>query len=204
MSYSNFLRTRARRAAFLTVLASSVAGVLGGCGGEPVRPGVGDHWHVAYGFYVCDSFVGDLRGELTGVTEDGKPESKNFGIIGVHSHNDGFIHFHPYSSLAAGPKANLGLFLNMYGIAINDSQFDLPEYLGGTIYEYVTTCGTPDGQVDGELRVQYWPDATKLDQYDVFTENFNDIPLIQDGGAVVVVFAPVGVIAPLPARKGTG
>lgn len=191
------LRTRARRAAFYTILTGAAVALLGGCG-EPVRPGVGDHWHVAYGFYVCDEYVGTVQGDLTGVKEDGKPESKDYGIIGVHSHNDGLIHFHPYSGLAAGPKANLGLFLYMYGIGMNDSQLDLPEYLGGTIYEYVTACDTPEGQVDGELRVQYWPDATNPEQYEVFTENFTDIPLTQDGAAVAVMFAPTGVTAPLP------
>jgi len=190
--------TSARRAGILTILTATVAAVLAGCGGEPVRPGVGDHWHVAYGFYVCDEYIGFLQGDLTGVKEDGKPESKNYGIIGVHSHNDGVIHFHPYSGLAAGPKANLGLFLSMYGIGIDDAQLDLPEYLGGTIYEYVTVCDTPEGQVDGELRVQYWPDATNPEQYEVFTENFAAITLTQDGAAVAVMFAPAGVTAPLP------
>jgi len=195
------LRTRARQAGLLSMLAAVIAGVLTGCG-EPVRPGVGDHWHVAYGFYVCDEYVGNLRGNLEEVDENGKPVSKNFGIVGVHSHDDGLIHFHPFSGLAAGPKANLGLFLSMYEIGMDDSQLDLPEYLGGTIYEYVTACDTPEGQVDGELRVQYWPDATNPEQYEVFTENLTDIPLTQDGAAVAVMFVPAGVVAPLPPSVG--
>lgn len=178
------------------------AAMLGGCGGEPIKPGVGDHWHVAYGFYVCDEYVGTLQGDLTGVDADGKPESKNYGIVGVHSHNDGLIHFHPYSNLAAGPKANLGLFLSMYKIGISDNQIDLPKYLGGTLLEYLTVCDTAEGQVDGELRVQYWPDAANKDQFEVFTENFATIPLTQDGAAVSVVFAPAGVVAPLPPSVG--
>jgi len=176
-------------------------GLLGGCG-EPVRPGVGDHWHVAYGIYVCDQYVGNLQGDLTGTKEDGKPESKDYGIIGVHSHNDGLIHFHPYSGLAAGPKANLGLFLYMYGISISNEQIDLPEYLGGTKIEYVSVCETPSGPVDAELRVQYWPNASNLEQYETFTENFTDIPLTQDGAAVAIVFAPEGVQAPIPPSVG--
>lgn len=188
--------------ALSTISGLCVAALLSACGGEPIRPGVGDHWHVAYGFYVCDEYVGNLQGDLTGVDEDGKPESKNYGIIGIHSHNDGLIHFHPYSNLAAGPKANLGLFLSMYKIGINDSQVDLPEYLGGMLLEYLTVCDTSEGQVDGELRVQYWPDATYETQFEVFTENFADIPLTQDGAAVAIVFAPAGVEAPLPPSVG--
>jgi len=183
------------------LLAVTLLGMLGACS-EPVKPGVGDHWHVAYGFYVCDRYVGNLIGDLTGFKADGKPESKNYGIVGVHSHNDGLIHFHPYSGLAAGPKANLGLFLSMYGIGISDTQVDLPEYLGGTLMEYLSVCQTAQGQTDGELRVQYWPDATDAQKYTVYTENLKDITLIEDGAAVALVFAPAGVSAPLPPSVG--
>jgi len=199
----NHPRQRTYMGRVVAVVSVLLAGVLlGGCGGEPVRPGVGDHWHVAYGFYVCDEYVGILQGDLTGVKEDGRPESKDYGIIGVHSHNDGLIHFHPYSGLAAGPKANLGLFLYMYKIGISNEQIDLPEYLGGSKIEYVSVCETPSGQVDAELRVQYWPNASNLEQYETFTENFTDIPLTQDGAAIAIVFAPEGVQAPIPPSVG--
>jgi len=157
---------------------------------------VGDHWHVAYGIYLCDEYVGPLQGDLTG--EDGFPRGKDYGIVGVHSHNDGLIHFHPFSGLAAGPKANLGLFLSMYGIGISDEQVDLPKYLGGSLFEYVSVCG----EEYGELRVQYWPDATVPTVFDTFTTDLSDVPLIEDGAAVALVFAPTGVAAPPPPSVG--
>lgn len=176
--------------------------VLAGCS-EPVRPGVGDHWHVAYGFYICDKYVGNLRGTLEEVDENGKPVSKNFRIVGVHSHEDGLIHFHPYSGLAAGKKANLGLFLSMYEIGMNDSQIDLPKYLGGKVLENLTTCTTKDGrEVDGELRVQYWKNTQTPEVFETYTEDLANVVLTDDMSAVAVVFGEPGVVAPLPPSVG--
>lgn len=180
----------------------SALATLAACS-EPVRPGVGDHWHVAYGFYICDQYVGNLRGNLEEVGEDGKPVSKDFRIVGVHSHEDGLIHFHPYSGLAAGEKANLGLFLSMYGIGMNDSQIDLPKYLGGMVLENLTVCKDAAGNdVDGELRVQYWSDTKQPDNFVEHTENLGKVVLTEDMAAVAVVFAPAGKTAPLPPSVG--
>lgn len=179
---------------------------------EQARPGVGDHWHVAYGIYICDSYAVDfagsdfdtsgasispLRGDLTG--DDGFPPGKNYKIVGVHSHNDGLIHFHPFSDLAAGPKANLGLFLSMYGIGISDEQVDLPEYLGGSLIENDSTCMA----YDAEVQVQYWPDASVPDVFTTFTTDLAKVPLIEDGAAVALMFARPGTLAPLPPSVGT-
>lgn len=169
---------------------------LPACSTEQARPGVGDHWHVAYGIYLCDEYVGPLQGDLTG--DDGFPRGKDYGIVGVHSHNDGLIHFHPFSGLAAGPKANVGLFFSMYGIGMSDEQVDLPEYLGGSLFEYVSVCG----EEYGELRVQYWPDAAAPAVFETFTTDLSKVPLIEDGAAVALVFAPPGVSAPLPPSVG--
>lgn len=68
--------------------------------------------------------------------------------------------------------------------------------------EYLSVCQTAQGQTDGELRVQYWPDATDAQKYTVYTENLKDITLIEDGAAVALVFAPAGVSAPLPPSVG--
>jgi hypothetical protein len=195
-----YYRKAITRAGLLgAVVATSI---LTGCS-EPVRPGVGDHWHVAYGFYICDEYVGNLRGNLEELDEEGKPVSKDFRIVGVHSHDDGLIHFHPYSGLAAGERANLGLFLTMYGIGISNEQIDLPEYLGGMVLENLTACTDDSGaQVDGELRVQYWSDPSRPESFVTYTEDFDKIVLTEDLAAVAVVFGPAGVVAPPPPSVG--
>jgi len=180
---------------FSRVLVGAVL-LLAACSTEQARPGVGDHWHVAYGVYICDSYAEPLRGDLTG--NDGFPPGKNYKIVGVHSHNDGLIHFHPFSGLAAGPKANLGLFLSMYGIGLSDEQVDLPEYLGGSLFEHVSLCLGHDA----ELQVQYWPDASVPDVFTTFTTGLSKVPLIEDGAAVALMFARPGTVAPLPPSVG--
>src|SRR3954464_11404283 len=42
-----------------------------------------DHWHAAYGFYVCDHFLPAL------------PESPK-DPEGIHTHGDGVFHIHPF------------------------------------------------------------------------------------------------------------
>src|SRR4051794_28699673 len=66
--------------------------------GDPSKGGkAGDHWHVAYGMYVCDHF-------LPPVTDAG--DDKN----GIHTHGDGVIHTHPFNAASSGSNARLKVF----------------------------------------------------------------------------------------------
>ena len=48
-----------------------------------------DHWHAAYGMYVCDHFLPPV----TDAKED---------VLGIHTHGEGVIHIHPFSAAASG------------------------------------------------------------------------------------------------------
>ena len=61
---------------------------------EPSRRFAGDHWHAAYGVYLCDRWLPAIR-------SDRDPQ-------GIHTHNDGVIHIHPFNRQAAGRRATLG------------------------------------------------------------------------------------------------
>jgi hypothetical protein len=66
------------------------------------QPTVNDHWHAAYGFDVCGSFLPDL------------PQPGQ--LIGLHTHGDGVIHIEPQDPVAdTGKSANLGRFIGGYG-----------------------------------------------------------------------------------------
>ena len=54
-----------------------------------------DHWHAAYGVYVCDASVPDLP-EFTAPQNGGN-----------HTHGDGLFHIHPFSPARAGENATL-------------------------------------------------------------------------------------------------
>ena len=57
-------------------------------------PTVNDHWHAAYGFYLCDTWQ-QLVGNLEETDTSGQLISTRFLQTGIHSHDDGVIHWHP-------------------------------------------------------------------------------------------------------------
>src|SRR6476619_3770453 len=52
-----------------------------------------DHWHAAYGVYLCDQFAPPITD-----TRDPK---------GIHTHGDGIIHIHPFVRSSSGNNATL-------------------------------------------------------------------------------------------------
>jgi hypothetical protein len=65
-----------------------------------IHPTMGDHWHAAYGFDICGSFLPDL------------PQPPN--LIGIHTHGDGVLHIEPQVSADTGKSATLGRFVSGY------------------------------------------------------------------------------------------
>jgi hypothetical protein len=143
---------------FASVLTFAGCGVGGGTqltseslAPEPqsveIPPTVEDHWHIAYGFNVCDSWLPDLQGSKEELDAQGQLVSDKYRRSGVHSHDDGVIHWHPFSSLASGENAELDVFLDVYGIGLDDEVLRFPQDQGGAIYdEGVTKCAETDGQ----------------------------------------------------------
>ncbi|HEX5614765.1 MAG TPA: hypothetical protein VFZ83_06380 [Acidimicrobiia bacterium] len=75
---------------------------------DPVAPFANDdHWHAALGVNVC------------GTWQPNPPEfEQRFGTqltAGIHSHGDGLIHIHPYTSDESGENATVGHFLENGG-----------------------------------------------------------------------------------------
>lgn len=97
-----------------------------------------DHWHSAYGFYLCDSFGPNLS-EIRG---------------GIHTHADGLIHAEPLTRSEGGANATLGRFLDQAGVTLTDTELEIP---GGDAYtEGKTKCAGKAGEVqvkvDGEVQ----------------------------------------------------
>jgi hypothetical protein len=167
---------------------------------QNVPPTVEDHWHASYGFYACDQWLPDLQGNKEELDTAGGLLNEGFRRTGIHSHDDGVIHWHPYSSAATGRNAKLGVFLDVYGIKISDTKIEFPADQGGAVYEEgVTKCTDADGKsVDGEVVVYAFEAFDSPDDYSTYITNFDDIRLKQDGMAFSVVFAPAGTKAELP------
>ena len=167
---------------------------------QNIPPTVEDHWHASYGFYACDEWLPDLQGNKEEQDSAGQLISDGFRRTGIHSHNDGVIHWHPYTSAATGRNAKLGVFLDVYGIKLSDDKLEMPADQGGAVYEEgVTKCTDADGKsVDGEIVVYAFDAFDTPDKYTTYITNFDDVRLMQDGMAFSVVFAPAGSKPELP------
>ena len=150
-------------------------------------PTVNDHWHVSYGFYGCDKYLPNLIGNK----ED--PVDPNYVKYGIHSHDDGVIHWHP-SGLATGSRAKFGLFLTVYGIKLSDTKLEFPaDQQTGMVYEEgETKCF----KKDSELRAYVWTQYDKPEDRKMLITDFKNIRIDRDGMVVVIAYVPKGADAP--------
>ena len=150
-------------------------------------PTTNDHWHVSYGFYGCDKYLPNLIGNKE------EPVDPNYVKYGIHSHDDGVIHWHP-SGLATGSRAKLGLFLTVYGIKVSDTKLEFPaDQQTGMVYEEgETKCY----KKDSELRAYVWNQYDKPEDRKMLITDFKNIRIDRDGMVVVIAFVPKGADAP--------
>lgn len=93
-------------------------------------PTLEDHWHTAFGVYVCGEFL------------PGRDNGRD--PVGIHTHGDGLIHVHPFTKAATGADADLDLFFRSRGDRLDDSvlRWERDEWSEGT-----TTCNGAPGEV---------------------------------------------------------
>ncbi len=158
-------------------------------------PRVGnDHWHSAYGIYDCDRF-------LPAFTSAADPD-------GIHSHQDGVVHIHPWNSSAAGDRADLGVFFEAMGARVTDDEISGP---GIGVLEAGSDCnGEPtvirvvrfariDADADGPGADD--PVTGLADIYEVtdtYTDDFGDVRLQGDLEAFTFARVPAGTVIPPP------
>ena len=168
-------------------------------------PTIDDHWHVAYGFYLCDTWY-QLSGDLEERDDSGFVNTE-FARTGVHSHDDGLMHWHAFSSAATGGNATLGLFLNNYGVELSNSELLFPEDQRATLpYEQETglfdggeTECEIDGDTDkGDLKVITWESFSDTDSGTTFIADFDNIRIRDDGMVISIAFVPSGTDVGMP------
>jgi hypothetical protein len=136
-----------------------------------------DHWHAAFAVNVCGK-------ELPFVPQ------KEPDPLGIHTHSDGLIHIHPFSTRSAGKNATLKRFFDQAGMQVTDKGFKDPS--SDKVYEEgKTTCGGKPG----EVIVAHWKDATtaasqKPDK--IFRKDFGSIRFTEDLGAYTLAFEVKG------------
>jgi hypothetical protein len=135
----------------------------------------GDHWHTAYGVYLCDHFA--------------EPISDQRDPNGIHTHADGVIHVHPYVAKAAGKNANLGQFADAVKMTLNAGELKLS---GGHDYREGDKCNGKSGRV----RIHMFKNEADTTGTDV-TGDPRKVRL-QDNALIVIAFAPPATTLPQP------
>ena len=161
-------------------------------------PTIDDHWHAAYGFYLCDTWY-QLEGDLEERNSQGGFTNTNFVQTGIHSHNDGVIHWHPFTSRAVGRNATLGVFLDTYDVELSNDSLRFqstaalsanPDFLPqnfNPLEEYIEGETQCDGE-DAELAVKAWGAFTDTDGGRRFIANMDEVHLDNDGMVFAIYF----------------
>ncbi|MGH9031750.1 MAG: hypothetical protein ACRDY4_08805 [Acidimicrobiia bacterium] len=143
--------------------------------GASGSPAIGDHWHAQLDVFDCRA-----GGFLSPVPEfEATPEGTRTGL---HTHGDGFMHIHPFTSADAGDNATVGTFLdNAGGFDASDGSWELWE--GGTV-ENGDACG------DGQPGVVRW--SVNGEEQDGDPGDYKP----DDGDRIVLAFIPEGQEVP--------
>lgn len=164
-------------------------------------PQQSDHWHHAYGFYLCDTWF-KLEGDAE---QPGTDDFTQYQRTGIHSHEDGLIHWHPFSSAAVGSNATLGVFLDTYGVELTNSKLTFPESQQAAlesqlaeqepredilVWEDGDTCTVDGSDKNAELKVVVWNNFTDTDDGTTYIADFDNIRLDQDQMVVAIAFVP--------------
>ncbi len=155
-------------------------------------PTLTDHWHAAYGLYVCGEFLDPL------------PVFESPQNGGTHTHGDGLIHIHPFSPSRTGKNATVQHFLEDAATelgnegGIQEKSLAIP---GGKTYtEGKDTCDGIDG--DPIVQVAVWDSvdtALAGDDADrIVTTNFDKVRFLQNSQAYTIAFMPEGAKIPPP------
>ncbi len=148
---------------------------------QDTPPKLNDHFHAAYGIYNCDTFLAPAS-------------DRNNDKVGIHTHDDGIIHIHPRSSIAAGERATLSHFFEEVDIESDPGKLTLAD---GTVLESgKTTCA--DGQV-GQLVAAVWASADDPDAApEIVRGDLGDIRFKNDRMAITIAFVPEDKISEIP------
>lgn len=148
--------------------------------GSEGPPQLADHWHAAFGINVC----GDWYPDLYDVAPD---------YSGIHTHEDGVIHVHPFSATFTGERAVMGAFFMMVDVWVEEDvvlvqSMDLTPRTG--------RCGDEPGRW---VMARFAPDVS--DEVVELVEDpaeFASIRFLGDREAFTLAWLPEGETVPPP------
>ena len=104
-----------------------------------------DHWHAAFAINICGT-------ELPANADIGSDK------LGIHTHQDGLIHIHPFSVQAAGKRATLQRFFDQIGREVSNDKGVLPVEYGLLGEGFEPRRGVLEEEVVGAPRGQHHRD----------------------------------------------
>jgi hypothetical protein len=137
----------------------------------------GDHWHAAFGVDICGKFAANL-------TDQGQD------TLGIHTHGEGVVHIHPFSPVAAGKRATLGVYFKMVKATITSSEVHLPG-------QPAKKNGEKCGDKPAEVRLMTWPSKGADASGTLYTGRPEDLKP-SDGELITVAFLPKADEIPRP------
>jgi hypothetical protein len=140
-------------------------------------PTVNDHWHAAFGVYVCDTWLPPLNDVVTDTT-------------GLHTHGDGIAHIHPFNTGASGSNATLAKWGETTGLTFTSDSFTV----NGVEYANGFDCGGTPANVTLSVWSADDPDADPT----VYTSDFGSVHFDSDRMAMTLAVVPEGTEVPLP------
>jgi hypothetical protein len=141
----------------------------------------GDHWHAALGIYNCDHF------EIEPIVRpDDWPDP-----TGIHSHNDGVIHIHPFVSSAAGSRARMKVFFETMGLTFTDDELQLTN---GTTLRSDTDCNGKNAT----LRIARFDIDNPDDPIEIITSKLGNVRFVADREAFTIALVPDDTDIPIP------
>ena len=156
------------------------------------------HWHAAYGIYDCDAYLGAVVDNADGAkTVKGSIDGTNFpDRAGIHAHDDGLIHIHPFLDRVAGKKARMGVFFDAVKMTMSDKKIVFPADATGVKTTTLDVDKTKCKGKAAEISILLWSSA-KDTQPQRYTGDFRKVPL-KESAAYAFVFAPKGTVVPIP------
>lgn len=148
------------------LIAASAAGRDSSASSAPI---LGDHWHAAYGVNVCGEWLPPLRDVVPDET-------------GLHTHEDGLIHIHPFSTRYTGDRATLNAWGETVGVELDEGSLTLPDRQ--------LTDGDDCGGEPGVLRVTTWDSPADTEGQELGGDA-GDHAFV-DGEVITISFQPEG------------
>ena len=147
-------------------------------GDTDIPPVIDDHWHAAFGIYVCGEWQPNI------------PEFEN--TTGIHTHGDGVIHIHPFSQSGAGENATLGTFLEDTDVDLSGDELTIGTNELGEEQTWREGDDQCDGE-DAELVVAQWENVQDEGaEPALLTSGLDDIRFRGDGEGYTIAFMPEG------------